>query len=61
MTHNHVLLKSTYKGLKDYKCESCAKSFYDAQHLKRHIQAVHEKTKITNVNLVENHFLKQEI
>ena len=62
-----------HEGHKDYKFESCGKSFTSAQILKKHIHTIHEghtihtsihfikATKIINVNLVANHFLKQKI
>ena len=36
----------------DYKCESYGKSFSGAGVLKKHIQTLHEGTKITNLYLV---------
>ena len=59
MKHIH----SFHKGNKDHKCESCGKSFSTTSYLKQHIHTIHgmKAAKITNVNLVENHFLKGEI
>ena len=34
-----------HDGHKDHKCESCGKSFSQAENLKRHIQTVHEDHK----------------
>ena len=55
--HIHII----HEGHRDYKCESCSKSFTQAGYLNKHIHTVHGATKITNVNLVANHFLKQGI
>ena len=80
--HTHTV----HEGHKDYKCESCGKSFSQTSALKNHIYTIHEghkdnkcescgksfseagtsaqfmkATKITNVTLVANHFLKQEL
>ena len=34
-----------HKGHRDYKCESCGKSFFRACDLKKHINEVHEGRK----------------
>ena len=48
-------------GNKGCKCNSCGKSFRDSGYLKTHIHTQFMKvTKITNVNLVVDHLLKQE-
>ena len=36
------------RGLKDYKCESCGKSFTGKQYLKIHIHTIHEGHKDHN-------------
>ena len=50
-----------HEGNKDHKCVSCGRSSAQAGSLKKHIYAIHKGHNwITNVNLVGNHFLKQE-
>ena len=39
---NHFLKQAIHEGSKDYKCESCGKSFSGAPYLKKHIHTVHE-------------------
>ena len=36
---------TVHEGHKDYKCESCDKSFSQVSGLKRHIQTIHETQK----------------
>ena len=50
-----------YEGQRNYKCDSCEKSFTQSGSLKRHIKTIHEGQKNTNVTLVENPLLNQEI
>ena len=45
--HNCNIL-TVHKGHKDYKCESCVKSFTTAQYLKKHIHTIHEGYKDYN-------------
>ena len=40
--HNHTV----HEGHKDYKCESCEKSFAGAQYLKKHIHTIHRGQKV---------------
>ena len=49
------------KGSRNFKCDSCEKVFTSSESLKRHIKTLHEGQKITNVILVENSSLNQEI
>ena len=49
-----------HEGQRDHKCESCGKSFSEAGTLNRHIHTV-QATKIINVNLLANHFLKHKL
>ena len=53
--------ETIHEGHKDFKCESCGKSFSRAGSLKIHIHSVQRATKIINANLVENHFLENSI
>ena len=46
-----------HEGQKDYKCESCGKSYSRAESLKNHIHQVHEGHK--DLHMV-NHFLEKE-
>ena len=62
-THAHSLKKHIYtihEGNKDYKCESCGKSFSEGGKLKNTYTQFMKATKITNVNLVVNHFLTMD-
>ena len=40
-----IHIHAVHEGHKDYKCESCGKSFTGAQSLKEHINTVHEGLK----------------
>ena len=52
---------TVHEGHKDHKCETCGKSFTGAQYLKNTSIQFIKATKITNVILVTNHFLKHKI
>ena len=39
-THSHI-----HEGNKDYKCDSCGKSFSEAGSLKTHLSTIHEDHK----------------
>ena len=39
---NHTMI---FHGAKDFKCESCEKSFTSSGYLKKHIHTVHEEHK----------------
>ena len=58
-------MHTVHDGHKDHKCDSCGKSFTKLQSLEKHLHIVHDgywiHIKITNVNLVVNQFLMQEI
>ena len=41
------LLLTIHEDHKDYKCESCGKSFSEAGHLEKHIHPVHKNYKWT--------------
>ena len=59
---NKIHIHTVHKGHKDHKCEYCGKSFTGALYLKKHIHTVHKGHKdYIYVNLLVNHFLKQEI
>ena len=51
-------IHTVHEGHKLSKCETCGKSFTTGSYLKKYIHIV---PKITNVNLVANHFLKHGI
>ena len=59
---NHLLLQEKFhintihKGHKHHKCESCGKSFSERRNFCTSILFM-KASKITNVNLVANHFL----
>ena len=53
-------IHTVHEGHKDHKCESCGKLFGHLGSLKNHFYTIHKGHKITNVNLVVNHFLKEE-
>ena len=52
---------TVHEGHKDFKCETCNTFFSRAGGLKRHNHIVHEGQLITNVMLVVNYFLYQEL
>ena len=56
-----IHIKTIHEGHKDFKCDSCGKSFTQAGDLRQHIKTIHQGFKISNVTLVENHFLDQII
>ena len=56
----HTVLEDS----KDYKCESCGKSFPDGGKLKRHIKRVHERMNAaqnSNVKFVKKKLLENTI
>ena len=56
-------INSTCAKKPEFLCEICENVFINKNKLKIHFKAIQymEATKITNVNLVVNHFLKQNI
>ena len=54
-------LHTVHDGYKDHKCEFCGKSFSKAGDLKSTFTQFMKVAKITNVNLVVNHFHKHQI
>ena len=41
--HLKTRIRTVHEGHKDYKCESCAKSFSQLVHLKKHIYTIHQE------------------
>ena len=56
-------INSTCAKKPEFLCEICENVFKNKNKLKIHFKAIQymKATKITNVNLVVNHFLKQNI
>ena len=56
--------KTIHEGERNYKCNSCQKSFSHSGDLNRHIKIIHEgqrNYKCNNVILVKNTSINQEI
>ena len=54
-------IKAIHESQRNYKCDSCGKSFNLSGPLKKHINIIHKGQKITNVILVENPLLNQDL
>ena len=70
----HIKTLHGHGGQKNFKCGSCGKLFSQVGNLKNHLYTIHEGHKdhkcelcgksffnVGDLNLVVNHFLKQEI
>ena len=44
-----VYVRTVHEGEKNFECYLCRKTFRDPWHVKRHITAIHQKTKLSQV------------
>ena len=59
--HLKIHIKTIHEGQRKYKCDSCEKSFTTSGHLRDTLRRFMKNKENTNVTLVKNHSLQQNI